>query len=81
MNHIWFLIVAASREGEKKALDDFPTMVILFFLLGVSAKHFIHEDSTTVSQNDSTWSATYNLSKTQEAKACSLITTQKSTLL
>lgn len=34
-------------------------MVILFFLLGVSAKHFIEEDSTTVSQNDTTGSATY----------------------
>ena len=39
---------AASREGEKKALDDFPAMVILFFLLGVLAKHFIDEDPTTV---------------------------------
>ena len=62
---------AASREGEKKALDDFPAMVILFFLLGVLAKHFIDEYPTTVWQNDSTWSATYILSKTQEAKACS----------
>lgn len=34
-------------------------MVILFFLLGVSAKHFIDEDSTTVSQNETTGSATY----------------------
>lgn len=34
------------------------TMVILFFLLGVSAKHFIDEDSTTVSQNETTGSAT-----------------------
>jgi len=33
-------------------------MVILFFLLGVSAKHFIDEDSTTVSQNETTGSAT-----------------------
>ena len=58
------------RRG-KKALDDFPAMVILFFLLGVLAKHFIDEYPTTVWQNDSTWSATYILSKTQEAKACS----------
>ena len=35
------------------------TIVILFFLLGVSAKHFIDEDSTTVSQNETTGSATY----------------------
>ena len=36
-------------------------MVILFLLLGVSAKHFIDEDSTTVSQNETTGSATYSL--------------------
>lgn len=34
-------------------------MVILFFLFGVSAKHFIDEDSTTVSQNETTGSATW----------------------
>lgn len=34
------------------------TIVILFFLLGVSAKHFIDDDSTTVSQNETTGSAT-----------------------
>jgi hypothetical protein len=33
-------------------------MVILFLLLGVSAKHFIEEVSTTVSQNVTTGSAT-----------------------
>ena len=65
------MIAPGSREGKKKAIDDFPTIVILFFLLGVSAKHFIDEDSTTVSQNDTTGSATYILSKAQEAKACS----------
>lgn len=34
-------------------------IVILFFLLGVSAKHFREEVSTTVSQNDTTGSATF----------------------
>jgi hypothetical protein len=33
-------------------------MVILFFLLGVSAKHFIDDVSTTVSQKVTTGSAT-----------------------
>lgn len=35
-------------------------MVILFFLLGVSAKHFMDDVSTTVSQNVTTGSATCN---------------------
>jgi hypothetical protein len=53
-----------SIEIERPKLDQiklvaFFTMVILFFLLGVSAKHFIDEDSTTVSQNETTGSATY----------------------
>jgi hypothetical protein len=34
------------------------TIVILFLLLGVSAKHFIEEVSTSVSQNVTTGSAT-----------------------
>lgn len=48
----------SERLGEVE-IRRFPTMVILFFLLGVSAKHFIEEDSTTVSQNETTGSATY----------------------
>jgi len=35
----------------------------LFFLFGVSAKHFIDEDSTTVSQKETTGSATYKFKK------------------
>ena len=35
-------------------------IVILFFLFGVSAKHFSDEVSTTVSQKDTTGSATKN---------------------
>lgn len=46
---------------QREKLYDFHTMVILFLLLGVSAKHFIDEDSTTVSQNETTGSATYSL--------------------
>lgn len=38
-------------------------IVILFFLLGVSAKHFNDEVSTTVSQKDTTGSATKNVTK------------------
>ena len=48
-----------SSAQVKLRSDGFLTMVILFFLFGVSAKHFIDEDSTTVSQNETTGSATY----------------------
>lgn len=49
-----------STSDDKKyhELSYTPTIVILFFLFGVSAKHFIDEDSTTVSQNETTGSAT-----------------------
>lgn len=36
------------------------TIVILFLLLGVSAKHFMDDVSTTVSQKETTGSATCN---------------------
>lgn len=49
-----------SRFFFKKA-DELITMVILFFLFGVSAKHRIDEDSTTVSQKETTGSATWNI--------------------
>lgn len=39
-------------------MNSLHTIVTLFFLFGVSAKHFIDEDSTTVSQNETTGSAT-----------------------
>jgi hypothetical protein len=41
-----------------ECIQEKLTMVILFLLLGVSAKHFIEEVSTTVSQNVTTGSAT-----------------------
>jgi hypothetical protein len=37
-------------------------------LFGVSAKHFIDEDSTTVSQNETTGSATYIVSAALKTK-------------
>jgi len=51
---------AWDKTNSIRELSHIPTIVILFFLFGVSAKHFIDEDSTTVSQNETTGSATYN---------------------
>jgi hypothetical protein len=53
--------VYAYHHEERRAQESskqYLTMVILFLLLGVSAKHFIEEVSTTVSQNVTTGSAT-----------------------
>ena len=48
-------------------------MVILFFLLGVSAKHFREDVSTTVSQKDTTGSATFtSMSAYSSRKSCSI---------
>jgi hypothetical protein len=43
-------------------------MVILFFLLGVSAKHLREDVSTTVSQNVTTGSATWEIKQIVEMK-------------
>ena len=46
------------KSKYKECTQEKLTIVILFLLLGVSAKHFIEEVSTTVSQNVTTGSAT-----------------------
>ena len=44
------------------------SIVSLFFLFGVSAKQLIDEDSTTVSQNDTTGSATFTCTELQSKR-------------
>ena len=56
--NISVLYITSNREKGRSL-----TIVILFFLFGVSAKHFIDEDSTTVSQKETTGSATYKFKK------------------
>lgn len=63
-----------SKPGGKKKANrrtknnDFLTIVILFFLLGVSAKHFNEDESCTVSQKVTTGSATCDNNMFQNAR-------------
>jgi len=59
------------KSKYKECIEEKLTIVILFLLFGVSAKHFIEEVSTTVSQNVTTGSATCMSTSQQIKSICS----------